>query len=75
MIDIQEFTDTDEEVTILARVSSNKKRADKPFYDPLKDFLSLNRTARKSLEPRDKSMEPVKVDDDYRMIDVLAIYR
>ena len=75
LIDIQEFTDTDEEVTILARVSSNKKRADKPFYDPLKDFLSLNRTARKSLEPRDKSMEPVKVDDDYRMIDVLAIYR
>lgn len=75
LIDIQEFTDTDEEVTILARVSSNKKRADKPFYDPLKDFLSLNRTTRKSMESRDKSMEPITVDEDYRMIDVLAIYR
>ena len=74
LIDIQEFIDTDEEVTILARISSNKKRADKPFYDPLKDFLSLNRTTRKSMESRDKSLEPIKVDEDYRMIDVLAIY-
>lgn len=75
LIDIQEFVDTDEEVTILARVSSNKKRVDKPFYDPLKDFLSLNRTTRKSMESRDKSLEPIKVDEDYRMIDILAIYR
>ena len=75
LVDIQEFTDTDEEVTLLARISSNKKRADKPFYDPLKDFLSLNRTTRKSMESRDKSMEPITVDEDYRMIDVLAIYR
>lgn len=75
LIDIQEFTDTDEEVTILARVSSNKKRTDKPFYDPLKDFLSLNRTTRKSMEPRDKNLEPIKVDEEYRMIDILAIYR
>lgn len=75
IIDIHEFIDTDEEVTILARVSSNIKRAEKPFYDPLKDFLSLDRTTRKSMEPRDKSLEPIKVDEEYRMIDILAIYK
>ncbi len=74
-IDIQEFVDTDEEVTILARVSSRVIEEKKPFFDPLKDFLSLNRAARKSIDSKNKSIEPIKVDEDYRTLDVLAIYR
>ncbi len=74
-IDFQEFADTDEEVTILARISSRVVKNDKPFYDPLKDFMTLNRAMRKSIGERNKNIEAIKADEDYRTLDVLAIYR
>lgn len=74
-IDYEDFIDNDEEAVVLARVSSSVKKAEKPFYDPLKDFMTLNRAMRKKMTSRNESINAICVDEDYRTIDVLAIYR
>lgn len=74
-IDYEDFVDDDEEAVVLARVSSSVKNAEKPFYDPLKDFMTLNRSMRKKITSRDEQINAIYVDEDYRIIDVLAIYR
>ena len=64
------------EVTILARCSSSHFiKKTKAFYDPLKDFLALNRTMRKSFEDRGKELSEIFADKDYKIIDILAIYQ
>lgn len=65
------------EVTILARIISgtitNKNKA---IFDPLKDFITLNRSMRRTMATkRPEGLEEVFVDEDYRMIEVLAIYQ
>lgn len=71
--DLEEFED--EQVTILARMSSGIIKEDRPYYDPLKDFISLNRMMRKSIKDRGAELQPLMLDRKYRQIAILAIYR
>ena len=64
----------DESVTILARLSSIMIPAEKHYYDPLKDFMRLNRAMRKKAPQRIEGMEKLYVDGEYRNIDLLAVY-
>lgn len=64
------------EVTIIARITSSKKvNAEKSFYDPLKDFIKLNRTMRRSIDGRTDGLYELFADDDYRTIEILAMYQ
>ena len=64
------------EVTIIARITSgNMVNAEKSFYDPLKDFMTLNRAMRRSMERRADGLNEIYADRDYRMIEILAIYQ
>lgn len=73
---IEVFEDFEgESFTILARISSSMKSATKPFYDPYKDFMKINRALRRTITDRDDTMKPICVDTEYRLIDILAIYR
>lgn len=74
-IPYEEFVETEDSVTILARMTSSLVDSSKPYYDPLKDFMSLNRKMRKSMTDRGKEFSPFYVDEKYRTIEILAIYR
>lgn len=50
-------------------------KCNKPFYDPLKDFMTMNRMLRRSMKDRGEELTALTVDRDYRQIDILAIYR
>lgn len=64
------------EVTIIARItSSGMVKSQKAFYDPLKDFMTLNRVMRRSIEGRTDGLNEIYADKDYRTIEVLAIYQ
>ncbi len=65
------------EVTIIARVtSSNYIPSTKAFYDPLKDFMALNRTLRRSMgEERVDGMKEIFAEEDYKTIEIIAIYQ
>lgn len=66
----------DLEVTIIARVTSSCTiSSSKPYYDPLKDFMALNRAMRRSLEERTDGINELYADEDYRTIEVLAVYQ
>ena len=72
--EIEELEGT--EITILARCSSSHfTKQSKAFYDPLKDFLTLNRMMRKSIDEKGSELSPIYADKDYKTIDVLAIYQ
>ena len=64
-----------EQVTVLARVSSGIVDSNKPFYDPLKDFMTMNRMMRRGMKDRGEELKALTVDKDYRQIDILAIYK
>ena len=64
----------EESVTILAKLSSVIVQADKYYYDPLKDFMHLNRAMRKRAPERIEGMQKLYVDGEYRNIELLAIY-
>lgn len=72
---LEEIENTD--ATMLARiVSNNLISKEKPIYDPLKDFISLNRTLRRSLdEKRTEALQMLYADDEYRRVEILAIYQ
>lgn len=65
----------EEQITILARVSSGTIKPSKAYYDPLKDFMSLNRMMRKSIGDRGDVLKQLFLDQEYRSIDILAVYR
>ena len=72
--DMEEYEEL--EVTVIARIiSSGMVRAQKAFYDPLKDFMTLNRVMRRSIEGRTDGLYEIYADKDYRTIEVLAIYQ
>ena len=50
-------------------------KSQKAFYDPLKDFMTLNRVMRRSIEGRTDGLNEIYADKDYRTIEVLAIYQ
>ena len=65
-----------EEITVLARCASNgMNMSNKPIFDPLKDFLTLNRAARKQLKDIPNEFSSIYADDEYKPVDILAIYR
>ena len=72
----EDFVEQDESVTILARISSDIIKKEKPFYDPLKDFVRINRMMRRGMKKTDpdNKIAPLHVENDYRKIDVIAIY-
>ena len=72
--DMEEYEEL--EVTIIARITSgNMVNSKKPFYDPLKDFMTLNRAMRRSISGRSDGLYEIYADRDYRTIEVLAIYQ
>lgn len=72
--DMEEYEEL--EVTILARITSGiMVNAKKSFYDPLKDFMTLNRTMRRSMDGRTEGLYEIYADRDYRVIEILAIYQ
>lgn len=71
--DMEEYAE--EEVTVLARIASGTVQSNKAYYDPLKDFLILNRAMRKSFGDRGEELRELYLDREYRRIDILAIYR
>ena len=75
ILEYQEFEELDDEITLLARVSSTTIGKQKPFYDPLKDFIVMNRMLRRSMDDRGEELKAFTVDSDYRQIDILAIYQ
>lgn len=77
IIDYSELEEFEgEEITILARSSSNGMSAtSKAFYDPLKDFLSLNRMLRKQMKDMPNEFSSICADSEYKPVDILAIYR
>ena len=75
ILEYQEFEEYEDEITLLARISSATISKQKPFYDPLKDFMVMNRLLRRSMGDRGEGLEAITVDSEYRQIDVLAIYQ
>lgn len=77
LVDYTEIAEADDsEMTVLARCSSNGMNAQtKAYYDPLKDFLSLNRMMRKQIKGMPEGFEPLYIGTEYKPIDILAIYR
>ena len=71
---LEEYEDL--EVTILGRItSSNLISSSKAFYDPLKDFMTLNRAMRRGMGERAEGLNEIFVDVDYRTIEIVAIYQ
>lgn len=77
-IDYVELEDYENiEVTILARmISSNKISKDKAIYDPLKDYITLNRQLRRHFaSDRPEELSEIYVDEDYYVIEIIAMYQ
>lgn len=77
-IDYVELEDYENiEVTILARmISSNKISKDKAIYDPLKDYITLNRQLRRQFaSDRPEELSEIYVDEDYYVIEIIAMYQ
>lgn len=77
LIKYEEMEEYEElEVTIIARITSNNIiNHKKAFYDPLKDFMTLNRVMRRSVDGRTEGLNEIYADRDYRTIEILAIYQ
>ncbi|MCR2022624.1 hypothetical protein NSB04_23360, partial [Blautia pseudococcoides] len=72
--ELEEYEDL--EATIIARItSSNTINVTKPYYDPLKDFMALNRTVRRGMGSRTEGLYEIFADRDYRTVEILAIYQ
>lgn len=74
LIDYEELSEIDE-VTVLARVVTSLVDKSKPYYDPLKDFMKMNRMMRRSIDNKDNTFKSINADSDYRTIEILAIYQ
>lgn len=75
MVDYSELEECeDSEVTILVRSASNGKyNASKAYYDPLKDFLNLNRMMRRQVD-NNGEFGSLCVEEEYKPVDIIAIY-
>lgn len=65
------------EVTILARImASSNINKNKEIFDPLKDFISMNRaTRREFVTDRPDGMKIIFCDTDYKKVEIIAIYQ
>ncbi len=72
--ELEEYEDL--EVTVIARVNtSNLVDMKKSFYDPLKDFMRLNRTLRRTMGERTDGLYEIYADQNYKTVEILAIYQ
>lgn len=77
-IDYVELEDYDNiELTILARmISSNKISKNKTIYDPLKDYITMNRQMRRQFaSDRPEELAEIYADEDYYAIEIIAMYQ
>ena len=74
-VELEDYGNID--VTILARmISSNKISKNKAIYDPLKDYITLNRQLRRQFaNDRPEELAEIFADDDYYAIEVIAMYQ
>jgi hypothetical protein len=65
------------DVTILARMISNSMiNKSKSIYDPLKDFMTLNRATRRNItNDRPDGLQELYSEEDYMNIEIVAIYQ
>lgn len=71
---LEEFEEL--EITIIARITSTSLVGkNKPFFDPLKDFMKLNRSLRRSISERTEGLYEIYAGQDYKTIEVIAIYQ
>lgn len=65
------------EITVLARmISSNKISKNKAIYDPLKDYITLNRQLRRQFaNDRPGELTEIFTDEDYYVIEIIAMYQ
>lgn len=77
LVEYSEISEADDsEVTVLARCSSSGMNIQtKAYYDPLRDFLNLNRIMRKQMKDMPEGFGPLFIDTEYKPDDILAIYR
>lgn len=78
LVDYNELEEYEEvECTVLARmISSNLINKCKPIYDPLRDFIVLNRQARRGFaDNRPSEFKELYCENDYKTIEILAIYQ
>lgn len=77
LISIQDLEDyEEEELTALVRVVNNgMHEQSKPYYDPMKDYLALNRAIRRSIKKIPEGMDKLYADSDYKPVEVVAIYQ
>ena len=76
-IDYEDIDDYEEvEMSILARTLDNGLVSkEKPFFEPLKHFIKLNRTMRRTMsKDATKELSPIFSDEDYRLFEIIAIY-
>lgn len=73
--ELEEYETT--EVTILARVIANSiVNKDKAIFDPLKDFISMNRATRRDfVKDRPDGMKTIYCESDYKKIEIISIYQ
>lgn len=77
-IDYVELEDYENiEVSIFARTMLNNRISkNKAIYDPLKDYITLNRQLRRQFaDERPKELAEIYADEDYYVIEIIAMYQ
>lgn len=71
---LEDFEDLD--VSVIARVESQKLiDSSIAYYDPLRDFMKINRSLRREIKDRDKGIRKIYSSESYKRLDVIAIYQ
>ncbi len=63
----------DEDVIILCKVESHADGENVLIYDPLRDFMKLNRALRRQIT-RTKELEPIHIDGPIIKVQIIAMY-
>ena len=73
----EEFEESlDDDLVVVAKVLSPNKSKEKEIFNPLKDFIVLNRAARRSMDIKDsEGLENIYAGEDYMDLEILAIYQ
>lgn len=63
----------DEDVIILCKIESHADGENVLIYDPLRDFMKLNRALRRQIT-RTKELEPIRIDGPVIKVQMIAMY-
>ena len=77
---MEDYTDLenyqDQDVTLLCKVEGCVHREKVVVYDPIKDFIRLNRAMRRSANLEGKEgLEPITVSGPVVKVEIVAIYK